>query len=110
MNWWPLTSDEELALLLKQSEVAPQIIFKHSTRCSISVMAKGRLEREAKPDGVIFHYLDLLQYRNISSSVSDAFQVHHESPQVLMIWKGECIYDESHNAIDISDIVANLPS
>jgi len=109
MNWKQLTSAEGLALLTKQSEVTPQIIFKHSTRCSISVMAKGRLEREAEPSRGVFHYLDLLQHRDISSSVSDAFQVHHESPQVLIIWKGECIYDESHNAIDMSDIVANLP-
>ena len=109
MNWNPLTSAEELSLITKQSEATPQIIFKHSTRCSISVMAKARLEREVEPEGVAFHYLDLLQYRDVSSAVSSIFQVHHESPQLLVIWKGECIYDESHNAIDMADLIANLP-
>ncbi len=110
MNWKPLTSLEDLYSLQKLSEVTPQIIFKHSTRCSISVMAKSRLEREEVPEGVVFHYLDLLQHRNVSAAIAESFHVHHESPQILVIWKGECIYDESHNTISMADIIEQLPS
>ncbi len=110
MNWKPLTSLEDLHSLQKLSEVTPQLIFKHSTRCSISVMAKSRLEREEEPEGVVLHYLDLLQHRNLSAEIAASFDIHHESPQVLLIWKGQCIYDESHNAISMADIIEQLPS
>jgi bacillithiol system protein YtxJ len=33
--------------------------------------------------------------------------VRHESPQVLIIKKGECVYDESHSAIRMDEIKAN---
>jgi bacillithiol system protein YtxJ len=55
------------------------------------------------PD-VDFHLLDLIAHRNISQKIAEDFQVHHESPQVLLINKGECIYDESHNGINMQDI------
>ncbi len=32
------------------------------------------------------------------------FNIHHESPQVLVIKNGECIYDESHMGINMGDI------
>lgn len=67
-------------------------------------MAKARLERETAPDKAAFYYLDLLQYRQVSNQIADVFQVPHESPQVLLIKDGVCIYDESHNGIDMFDI------
>lgn len=73
-------------------------------------MAKSRLEREEAPAGVDFYCLDLLQHRNVSTAIADSFQVHHESPQILIVWKGECIYDESHNAINMEDIIEQLPA
>ncbi len=33
------------------------------------------------------------------------FSVEHESPQILLIKNGECVYDESHNAISMDEIV-----
>lgn len=104
MNWNPLTDQTQLDLIAEASLLRPQMIFKHSTRCSISVMAKNRLDRFPGHDGIDCYYLDLLEYRSISNAVSERFQVHHESPQVILIRKGECIFDESHNAIDWDEI------
>ncbi len=104
MNWIDLQSASQLTDIQNQSKEKYQLIFKHSTRCSISVMIKNRLEKSATPNGVDFYYLDLLQYRNISASIADMFHVYHESPQVLLIKNGECIYDESHNAISMDEI------
>ena len=80
------------------------VIFKHSTRCSISSMAKNRLERVPAPDHIRFYYLDLIRYRSVSNKVAELFQVWHESPQVLLLKNGECVYDESHNAIDMNEL------
>ena len=104
MNWKVLTSENQLTEIKNQSAQTPQLIFKHSTRCSISSMAKNRLERSVAPEGIDFYFLDLIKYRNVSRQVEAEFMVHHESPQVLLIKNGHCIYDESHNGISMEEI------
>jgi bacillithiol system protein YtxJ len=104
MKWNELTSEEQLGTIIEESKQQPVVIFKHSTRCSISSMAKGRLERAEEPAGIKFYYLDLIAYRNISNKLAEDLQVHHESPQVLLLKDGACVYDESHNGIDMQDI------
>ena len=105
MNWITLQSDEQLTQVKERSFSKPQVIFKHSTRCSISSMAKNRLERSIPPGDLDFHFLDLIKYRSLSNKISEAFKVYHESPQVLLIRNGECIYSESHSGIDMKEIV-----
>ena len=104
MAWNQLTDEKQLDQIKILSAQKPQLIFKHSTRCSISSMAKNRLERSTMPDGVDFYYLDLLKYRSISNKIESIFKVPHESPQVILIKNGECMYDESHSGISMDEI------
>ena len=106
MNWEQLTEEAQLATILKKSFEQPVVIFKHSTRCSISSMAKSRLERVSAPDNISFYYLDLIRYRSVSNKIAEMFGVYHESPQVLLIRNGECVYDESHGGIDMTEIAS----
>lgn len=108
MNWTPLVSIEQLNAIREASNQVPQVIFKHSTRCSISSMAMNRLERELAPENAVFYYLDLLQYRSVSNEVAEMFQVYHESPQVLVIKNGTCIYDESQYGISMQEIAEQI--
>ncbi len=105
MNWKPLTDEAGLEEITRKSAEKPQVIFKHSTRCSISSMAKSRLERAAAPEEIDFNYLDLISFRNISQQISEVFHVEHESPQVLVIKNGQCTYDESHTGISMDEII-----
>jgi bacillithiol system protein YtxJ len=105
MNWIYLTNEAQLQHLKLNSVTKPQVIFKHSTRCSISQVAKNRLERSNQTGEVEFYFLDLIQYRSISNKISTEFDVYHESPQILVIKNGECIYDESHSGIRMEDII-----
>ncbi len=105
MTWSFLTSGAQLATLIKDSYSAPQIIFKHSTRCHISTMVKTRLDKAAGPENIPFYFLDLITYRSLSNTIAEKFSVHHESPQVLLIKNGECVYDESHIGIQMDEIV-----
>lgn len=105
MNWITLHNEEQLQELKINSAVKPQVIFKHSTRCSISSMAKNRLERSSQPVEMEFYFLDLIKYRSISNKIASDFNIYHESPQILVIKNGECIYDESHSGIDMQDII-----
>ncbi len=71
-------------------------------------MAKNRLEKSESPASVDFYYLDLLAFRSVSHTVAETYKIHHESPQVLLIQNGECIYDESHNGISMEELAENL--
>lgn len=104
MNWIELKNEDQILEIIEKSESKPQVIFKHSTRCSVSSMAKNRLERSTTPENTDFYYLDLIAHRAISNKIAEEFSVFHESPQILLIKNGECLYDESHNAISMSEI------
>lgn len=71
-------------------------------------MAKSRLERDLPPEEADFYYLDLLQFRDISNKIAEMLKVHHESPQILLIRNGECVYVETHNAINMDDIKSEI--
>ena len=105
MNWNQLTSEEGLEALKEASKETPQVIFKHSTRCSISSVAYQRIQKSEQPAGIQFHLLDLIAYRSLSNKIAQDFGVHHESPQVLVIKNGECVYDDSHMGISMRDII-----
>lgn len=108
MEWKVLNEDSQLQQIIRDSENRPQVIFKHSTRCSISAVAKGRLDRGTTPNGTDFYYLDLIRYRDLSNKIAEIFKVHHESPQVLIIRNGQSVYDESHMGINLREITAAL--
>ena len=71
-------------------------------------MAKSRLERNEQPVTTDFYYLDLLQFRSLSDQVAISFAVPHESPQVLLIRNAECVYEETHNGIQMEEILEQL--
>lgn len=99
MNWIPLTSEAQLDLIRSESMDKPVVLFKHSTRCSISSAALSRMERGWNLEGVKTYYLDLLAYRSVSNEIAAQFGIEHQSPQVLVIRNGGCIYHESHSGI-----------
>lgn len=108
LNWNNLDSLDKLEEIRRKSFDTPQLLFKHSTRCSISSMAKNRLDSGEVPEGLDIHYLDLIAFRDISNEIADSFGVRHESPQVLLIKNGESIFDASHSMIKWSSISAQV--
>ncbi len=108
LPWIFLTSEQQLEEIIKKSYEKPQIIFKHSTRCSISSISMNKFVRNyAVPEeDADLYYLDLLNYRSVSDEVGYKFQVLHQSPQVLVIKDGEAVYNASHYAIQADKILA----
>lgn len=105
MKWNVLTDESQLPGIIERSHERPQVIYKHSTRCNISSIALRRLENKPFPETIDFYYLDLLSYRSLSNKIAEQFKVYHESPQVILLHKGEAVYDESHLSIDMQDII-----
>lgn len=103
--WVKLTSSEQLHELLNSSETKPVLLFKHSTRCSISSMALNRFENTMDPEKATCVYLDLLEYRPLSNEIEVITKVQHQSPQAILISNHEVIYSETHNGISASDIL-----
>jgi bacillithiol system protein YtxJ len=108
MEWISLESANQIDNIKQQQGYS--LIFKHSTRCSISMMAKRRFELdwENLPDDMPLYFLDLIKHRNLSAKVAHDFHVHHESPQLLLIKDGECVLDQSHGAISVDEAASVL--
>ena len=108
MNWIALNSPGQLQNIIDADGY--NVIFKHSTRCPVSMMAKKRFEHDWDeiPEGTPLYYLDLISYRDISNAIADKFKVYHESPQLLLIKGGECIYETSHSEISAEDLAEQI--
>jgi bacillithiol system protein YtxJ len=106
MNWTSLESAEQINAIKNQEGYS--VIFKHSTRCSISMMVKKRFELDwdKLPENVNLYFLDPIKYRDLSSQIAMDFFVHHESPQLLLIKGGECVLDLSHGEVSVEEAMS----
>ena len=104
MNWNQLTTEQQIDELIQLSKEKPLVIFKHSTRCSISTTALSRLERAWASEQTPAFYLDLIAYRPISGMIAEKFDVEHQSPQILVIDNGKCTYSATHWDISMEDL------
>ncbi|MFW0716334.1 bacillithiol system redox-active protein YtxJ [Pedobacter sp. N23S346] len=104
MTWVNLTSLDQLNEIKNADGYS--LIFKHSTRCSISMMAKRNFEFnwEVIPVDTKLYFLDLISYREISNSVAEVFNVAHQSPQILLIKNGDCVLEASHSDISADEV------
>ncbi|MBL4594452.1 MAG: bacillithiol system redox-active protein YtxJ [Flavobacteriales bacterium] len=112
MDWIKVESHSDLNKIVEESFQDSNIgvaIFKHSTRCSISSVAKMRLVSFWDFKGELpIYYLDLIAFRDISNLIAEQFNVPHESPQLLIIKDGKCVYNASHLSISVKNIHSEL--
>ena len=111
MNWNKLESQRDLDTLIEQSAENICLIMKYSTRCASSAMVHRRLERDWNEDemnGTNLFFLDIIRFRDISNTVSEKFNVRHESPQILLVDKGRLVHDSSHFLISYETIKSAL--
>ena len=105
MHWNELTELEQLEAIVNQSEEQSVLIFKHSTRCSISRFALKQFESEFDlHDKIAPYYLDLLNHRDISNELAFQFKVQHQSPQILLLKNRVEVYHTSHEHIDATEL------
>ncbi len=110
MNWQSLSSEGDFEQILQSSQSRTQAIFKHSTRCGISAMAKYRVEGDwgkKNPDTPIY-LLDLIQHRDLSDLIAQRLEVHHESPQLILVRNGKAIFNSSHISISSSSAAKHI--
>jgi len=110
IKWIPLTDLGQLNEIILLSDEKPVVIFKHSTRCSISRMALKQFEKEydLSDNEVTTYFLDLIAFRDISNEIASRFEVVHQSPQLLLIKGGKSVYGVSHSAIDAAELKSKI--
>lgn len=118
LPWIAITSTNQLNDLLHNisetsegsNKVKPVLLFKHSTRCSISSMALNGFERKWTTGRELcdLYFIDLLKYRDVSDLTAELTGVQHQSPQAIVIKGKEIVYDASHSAIDARHIESIL--
>lgn len=111
VEWFQLTSSDQIDEIVEESKEKAILIYKHSTRCGVSSMAMDRLMRSwdaEYSDKVKAYFLDLIAFRDTSNDVANHFNIYHQSPQVLLIKNGIAIYDASHMAISFDAIKREL--
>jgi bacillithiol system protein YtxJ len=109
LPWIPLTSTEALMKALESNE-RPALFFKHSTRCSISIMALSRLEQRwnMAPEDCDFYFVDLLNHRDVSNELAAQTNIAHQSPQAILVGNREVIYTATHGDIDADEMAKIL--
>jgi bacillithiol system protein YtxJ len=109
MDWNALESLEDWTAALDASHQQPLVVFKHSTRCSISRMAlKLTQQRWDLPEEVQPFLLDLLNHREVSNAIARDLQTEHQSPQLLLIREGKTLHHANHSNIDPVDLLPYL--
>jgi bacillithiol system protein YtxJ len=76
------------------------VVFKHSTACPMSWAAQAQISRfERENPGVPVRTVRVIQERPLSLAIAEATGVRHESPQVLVLRRGEVLDTASHGEI-----------
>ncbi|MFN5223127.1 MAG: bacillithiol system redox-active protein YtxJ [Bacteroidota bacterium] len=105
INWQQISGASELEGLLSTSDTV--ILFKHSERCVVSRMAKRSFEAEY--DGATPVYLvNVIEERPISNQIAQVTHITHQSPQVLVIKGGQCVFHVSHDHINAEEVKKHL--
>lgn len=109
-NWSNLTEENQIAEIIALSSSVPVYIFKHSTTCGISAQAKENIEISFKntEKPFLFYYLDLLKYRPVSNEIALRLNVHHQSPQLILVRDGQVIFTTSHHKIKATTLMDSL--
>lgn len=105
VGWRQLKDLGQLNELVAESADLPVLIFKHSTRCSVSRMVLKQFENEfSMHEKITPYFLDLVAHRAVSTEIAHRFGVLHQSPQLIVIKDGKAVYNESHGSITASQL------
>lgn len=75
----------------------PFVIFKHSPTCGTSAFAYDQLlDFLDDPSGTPIHLVNVLAARPLSQQIAARLGVRHESPQVLVVDRGQVRWHASH--------------
>lgn len=87
-----VTDNDSLDALIESYRERPLVIFKHSLTCPISSAAYDQMEQYEGEVALI----EVQRARGVSNGIESRFGVAHESPQVIVLRKGQVVWNASH--------------
>ncbi|WP_353077553.1 bacillithiol system redox-active protein YtxJ [Flavobacterium sp.] len=105
-KFYTLDKMEQFDEIDEISQTKSVVLFKHSTRCSISRMALKQFDAEFNypEEKIDWYLLDLLNHRDLSNEIASRYNVVHQSPQIVVIRNGKAVFNESHDSISTEDL------
>ena len=105
-----LDSVEALEDAIAASEERLVLLFKHSVTCGTSAQAYDELVDHLRTGQHTTQYVTLTvqTHRALSDAVATHFNVRHETPQTLLIHKGQVVWDASHFSVTAETIKAAI--
>lgn len=109
-EWNTLTGESAVEEAISRSENKPQLIYKHSGRCSVSLFSKSNLEQHAAEISKVadMNFVDVIGSREVSDYIARTLNVRHESPQAILLDQGEVIWHASHGSVKSAKILEEL--
>lgn len=100
--WNQPQSVGEIVEILSRFE-KPQVIYKHSYSCAVSLFAKSSLESglESASKQADFHLVDVIAQRELTKKIAETTGIRHESPQVIVMYNGFPFWNASHGDVQI---------
>jgi bacillithiol system protein YtxJ len=94
----PVTTEAEFEGAIASSHERPVLFFKHSHTCGLSAQAFDELDAwlaEASDDPHVY-IVTVQTHRHLSNELVKRFNVRHETPQVLLVRNGACVWHGAH--------------
>ena len=108
MNCFQTLEESSLNTILSDNSTI--VLFKHSTRCSISSTALHRLQgfcNELKQP-ISAYIIDVISQRDLSNEIATLLNIKHESPQLFVLKDGKLQYHNSHFGINKADLIKTI--
>ncbi len=105
MDWTALVSENDWLNIWERSKQGKNaLIFKHSTRCSISAAAEEEMVKfttDVIANGLPLEIAQVLvvEHRPVSLQIADDLGIGHQSPQVILLQGGQVVWNASHWSI-----------
>jgi bacillithiol system protein YtxJ len=97
-----ITDTKSFEELTERSRERPVVIFKHSLTCPISSAAYEQMEKFQGEVALV----EVQLARALSAEIENRFGVAHESPQVIVLSKGQVTWNGSHFKITTEAVAA----
>lgn len=108
--WEVISESSQVDPIIEASKEKPQLIYKHSHRCSVCFVAKGTLEQASEKilQHADMHFVNVVNSREVSNTIATELDVRHQSPQVILVDDGEAVWHASHGSINEETLLDHL--
>lgn len=106
-----LETVEDFDKALQDSESKPVFILKHSTACGTSAnMWNLFQDLSGEMPDVEFRRVLVREHKPVSNEVAQRLGIKHESPQMILIYRGKAVWEASHWSISRGAMMNALDS